>query len=221
MIESWAPPATAWEKDNVGLLVGSPDSRVRKVLVCLDATPPVIDEAVSLGAGLIVSHHPLIFTSLRQIDPRTRVGGMLESLIRRKIGLYAAHTNIDVAPGGVSQALADRLGIRDCIPLSRTRGHQRKIVVFTPPSHAGGVMQAMADAGAGTIGKYESCSFTGEGTGSFLPGPGADPFAGTPGAFERVNAPWNGGGHIHEDGRDPAVTAGAWRSREGKSRVAR
>ncbi len=186
LIETWAPPAAAWEKDNVGLLTGSPGATIRKVLVCLDATPAVIDEAVSLGAGLIVSHHPLIFTPLRRIDPGTRVGGMIETLVRRKIGLYAAHTNLDAAPGGVSRALADRLGVLDCTPLSRLAGHRRKVVVFVPPSHGGGVMQAMAGAGAGTIGEYTSCSFTAEGAGSFLPGAGADPFAGTRGTLERV-----------------------------------
>ncbi len=185
-IEALAPPATAWEKDNVGLLVGSPDTKIRKVLVCLDATPAVIDEAVALGAGLIVSHHPLLFKPLRRIDPASRIGGMLETLVRRKIGLFAAHTNLDAAPGGVSRALADRLGVRDCAPLSRLAGHQRKIVVFVPPSHAGGVMQAMAGAGAGTIGEYESCSFTSDGTGSFLPRAGADPFTGKRGVFGRV-----------------------------------
>ncbi|HLF14230.1 MAG TPA: Nif3-like dinuclear metal center hexameric protein [Bacteroidota bacterium] len=187
MIESWAPPAIAWERDNVGLLVGSPDSIIRKVLVCLDATPAVIDEAISMRTGLIVSHHPLMFAPLRQIDPGTRNGGMLASLLRHRIGLYAAHTNLDFTTGGVSHTLAERLGLKEISPLSPLAGKQKKIVVFVPPSHAGGVMQAMAGAGAGVIGKYESCSFTTGGTGSFLPGPGSDPFLGSSGRFERVN----------------------------------
>lgn len=186
LIESWAPPETAWERDNVGLLAGSPDGRINRVLVALDATPEVVSEAVSRRAGLLVTHHPLIFTPLRTIDPESRIGGMLETLIRRRIGLYAAHTNLDAAPGGVSHTLAARLGLEEVQPLSPLGGRQKKIVVFVPSSHAGGVMQAMADAGAGVIGRYESCSFAAPGTGSFLAGPGADPFLGRRGRLERV-----------------------------------
>jgi dinuclear metal center YbgI/SA1388 family protein len=187
LIESWASPAIAWEKDNVGLMAGSPAANVRKILVCLDTTPAVVAEAVSLKAGLIVSHHPLLFRPLRRIDTTTRTGGMLATLLRHRIALYAAHTNLDFAKGGVSAILAARLGLKNVRPLSPLAGRQRKIVVFVPPSHAGGVMQAMALAGAGLIGNYESCSFTTDGTGSFLPGPGSQPFAGAPGSFERVN----------------------------------
>ncbi len=187
MIESWAPPGVVWEKDNVGLLVGSPDSKVRKILVSLDTTPDVVNEAIALGAGLIISHHPLIFTPLRHIDTSSRTGGMLESLLRHRIGLYAAHTNVDFTRGGVSDTLAERLGLRDIVPLAPLNGLRKKIVVFVPSSHSGGVMQAMAAAGAGVIGGYESCSFTTEGTGSFLPGPGSKPHIGVAGRLERVN----------------------------------
>lgn len=187
LIESWAPPAIALEKDNVGLLLGSPGSRVRRILACLDVTPAVVREAAALRADLIVSHHPLLFTPLRRIDPDSRRGAMVESLVRRGIALYAAHTNLDFTSGGVSHTLAGRLGLRGVEPLAPLEKRRRKIVVFVPPDHAGGVMQAMAAAGAGVIGRYESCSFTTEGTGSFLPGPGSNPFAGTRGRFERVN----------------------------------
>lgn len=186
LIESLAPPAIAWDRDNVGLLAGSPGATIRKVLVCLDVSPAVVDEAVTIGAGLIVSHHPLIFTPIRRIDPGTPVGRMMETIVRKRIGVYAAHTNLDFTANGVSHTLARRLGLRNVAPLSPLRGRERKIVVFVPPTHAGGVMQAMAAAGAGTIGRYESCSFATEGTGSFMAGPGSKPFVGTKGRFERV-----------------------------------
>ena len=186
LIESWAPPAIAWEKDNVGLHLGAAGRPVKKVLVCLDVTPAVVAEAVSLRAQLIVSHHPLLFSPLRRIDPETPGGKMIEDLIRRGIGLFAAHTNLDFTAGGVSATLAGRLGLQAVVPLSPLRERERKIVVFVPASHAGGVMQAMADAGAGVIGRYESCSFASDGTGSFVPGPGANPFLGRQGQFERV-----------------------------------
>jgi dinuclear metal center YbgI/SA1388 family protein len=187
LIESWAPPAIAWERDNVGLLVGSPDAKVGKILVCLDATQAVVREAVSARAGLIVSHHPLIFKPLSRVDPCTRTGGIVGSLLRAGIGLYAAHTNYDFTAGGVSHTLAGRLGLREVSPLAPLEDTRVKIAVFVPSTHAGGVMQAMASAGAGTIGKYESCSFTTEGTGSFLPGPGSNPVHGSRGKFERVS----------------------------------
>jgi len=185
-IESWAPPSIAWERDNIGLLVGSPGKKVRRILVALDATPPVVREAVSLKADLIVTHHPLIFRPIGRIDGDDRTGSVIVSLIARGIALYAAHTNLDFTADGVSRILADRLGLRDVSPLSPLKDNQRKVVVFVPASHAGGVMQAMAGAGAGVIGNYESCSFTTAGEGSFLAGKGADPYTGRKGRLERV-----------------------------------
>ncbi len=185
-IESWAPPSISWDRDNVGLLVGSPARKVRRVLVALDATPAVVREAVAVKADLIVTHHPLIFRPLERIDGDDRTGSLIGSLVRKGIALYAAHTNLDFTTGGVSALLAGRLGLKDVVPLSPLRDTQRKIVVFVPASHAGGVMQAMADAGAGVIGDYESCSFTSAGEGSFLPGAGTKPHSGRSGRLSRV-----------------------------------
>jgi len=185
-IESWAPPSIAWERDNVGLLVGAPARRVRRILVALDATPEVVREAASVKADMIVTHHPLIFRPLEHINDDDRTGSIIVSLIKRGMALYAAHTNLDFTTGGVSAVLAERLGLTEIVPLSPLKDTQRKIVVFVPGSHAGGVAQAMAEAGAGVIGDYESCSFAGEGEGSFFPGAGTKPFLGQKGTLQRV-----------------------------------
>jgi len=186
LIESWAPPSIAWDRDNIGLLVGSPAQKVRRIIVALDAGTGVIREASALRADLIVTHHPLIFRPLARLDPGDRTGGLVATLIRRGMGLYAAHTNLDFTNGGVSQVLAERLGLDGVAPLSPLPDTRKKIVVFVPASHAGGVMQAMAAAGAGRIGNYESCSFASDGVGSFIPGPDADPYTGRRGSLERA-----------------------------------
>lgn len=185
-IESWAPPSIAWDRDNVGLLVGSPARRVRRVLVALDATAAVVREAAAMKTDLIVTHHPLIFRPMARINGDERTGSLIVELVKRGIALYAAHTNLDFTAGGVSAVLAERLGLGNIVPLAPLRNTRRKIVVFVPASHAGGVMQSMAEAGAGVIGDYESCSFTSAGEGSFLPGPGSKPYSGRRGRLERV-----------------------------------
>lgn len=187
LVETWAPPAVAWEKDNVGLNIGDPRRRVNRILVTLDTTPAVVSEAVRLRADLIVSHHPLIFRPLRSIDGRTRDGKMLLTLAEKKIGLYAAHTNFDFTTGGVSFTLAGRLGLKDVTLLSPSAGTDRKITVFVPQRDADRVMRAMSAAGAGVIGRYSMCSFRTVGTGTFLAGDGARPAVGRKGGLERVD----------------------------------
>lgn len=109
--ETWAPQSTKLDYDNVGLLVGSPETGVNRILVCLDVTDAVADEAIELGCDLIVSHHPLIFKKLDRIIPETDQGSVIYKLIRNNVSLLSAHTNLDAAVGGVSFALADCLGL--------------------------------------------------------------------------------------------------------------
>ena len=110
--EEWAPQSTKLEYDNVGLLVGESVQRVHRVLVCLDVTHEVLDEAESFAADLIVAHHPLIFRKLSRVSPEDETGALIYRLIRRGMGLMAVHTNLDAAWGGVSFALADSLGLQ-------------------------------------------------------------------------------------------------------------
>ena len=96
-----APFGTQMESDNSGLLVGSAAGEVNTVLLALDLTQPVIDEAVSLGAQLIITHHPLMFTPVRSLTEDDYEGRLIRRLIRENISFIAAHTNLDQAPGGM------------------------------------------------------------------------------------------------------------------------
>lgn len=112
ILEELAPKKLAEEWDNPGLLVGSPQQEVKKVLVCLDVTPRVVRKAVTLHADMIVAHHPLIFKPVKKVRTDLPLGNMLETLLTNKIAVYAAHTNLDIAKGGVNDVLAHSLGLQ-------------------------------------------------------------------------------------------------------------
>ncbi|MBN1446816.1 MAG: Nif3-like dinuclear metal center hexameric protein [Bacteroidetes bacterium] len=109
----WAPASLAWERDNIGLLIGSADREVTRVLVCLDVTAEILTEAVQRGAQCIVAHHPLIFHPLKSIQTDTTHGALLAGLLRANISVIAMHTNADAARGGLNTGLAALLGIRN------------------------------------------------------------------------------------------------------------
>lgn len=187
IMEAWAPREIAWEHDNIGLQVGALKKKISKILVTLSVTDSVIVEAKRLDADLIITHHPLIFRPLSAISDRERTGRLITILIRQNIAVYCAHTNLDFTRDGVSFALARTLGLRTVDFLQRDSMLTRKIVVYVPETHAERVRHAMASAGAGIIGDYESCSFSARGTGSFKPVGQAKPFIGKIGAIETVD----------------------------------
>ena len=113
LLNELAPFDTQSEYDNSGLLVGSPDAEVTSVLLALDVTEPVISEAVSRGAQLIISHHPLMFTPRRQLTDEDYEGRLICRLVRENISLIAAHTNLDQAPYGINDTLAELCGLTD------------------------------------------------------------------------------------------------------------
>jgi dinuclear metal center YbgI/SA1388 family protein len=180
-LEAWAPPGSKLSYDHVGLQVGDPNADVSSVLVALDLTPAVVDEAEVLGADLIVTHHPLLFRPIKRLVPTDFVSALAVRLAQSGIAYYAIHTNLDAAPGGVSFALAEQLGLFDVRFLEGMRESLAKLVTFVPADHADAVRAALADARAGRIGDYSECAFTSPGTGHFRPGDAADPFTGTPG----------------------------------------
>lgn len=186
ILEAWAPRKLAWERDNVGLQVGSTGRRVRRILVTLDVSNSVVEEARQKKIDLIVSHHPLIFTPIRAMTEDDRTGRLLVKLARYKIALFSAHTNLDFTHSGVSTTLAEKLGLKNLDVLSQRADVYKKIVVFVPSSHSEKVMEAMSSAGAGKIGNYESCSFRVDGTGTFKGSNETHPFVGRPGSLERV-----------------------------------
>ncbi|MCG0239081.1 MAG: Nif3-like dinuclear metal center hexameric protein [Firmicutes bacterium] len=187
ILESWAPREWADSWDNVGLLVGGMDRPAERILVALELTDPVLAEAEAWGAQLLVLHHPPIFKPLPALRFDRGAGPRLERLVRAGIGVYAAHTNLDVAPGGVNDQLAAAVGLQEPRVLKPT-GEDRplKLVTFVPRDHVDRVRKALSDAGAGVIGLYAECSFETPGTGTFRPLPGANPYLGTVGELERA-----------------------------------
>ena len=180
-LEAWAPPGSAQDYDNVGLQVGDRNRRVRSALIALDMTPDVLAEASALQAQLIITHHPLLFKPLRSVTTNSFESNLALRLAEARIGLYSIHTNLDAAPGGVSFALADHLDLQDLDFMQGMPDATLKLAVFVPEDHARTVQEAMAEAGAGTIGEYEACAFEVDGTGYFKPGEGASPFIGEAG----------------------------------------
>lgn len=115
-----APPKLAEEWDNVGLLVGEPTAAVERILVCLDASLEAIERAIEIDAQMIVSHHPMIFRPIKSVRIDLPLGRRLRALLKHDIAVFAAHTNLDSAVGGVNDVLASKLGLIDVQPLDQT-----------------------------------------------------------------------------------------------------
>ncbi|QIN77987.1 Nif3-like dinuclear metal center hexameric protein [Rubrobacter marinus] len=185
-VEGIAPASLAEDWDNVGLQVGRPDARVSRVLVALTPLPEVFEEAEETGADLLLFHHPLVFRPLESVDTGSYPGDLVARAIGGNITVLAAHTNYDAAPGGVSVALAEALGLVEPTRVVVPKGSMRKIVVFVPEPDADRMADALTQAGAGRIGDYTHCTFRSPGTGTFFGGEGTDPYAGEKGRLERV-----------------------------------
>ncbi|TEB15421.1 putative GTP cyclohydrolase 1 type 2 [Pelotomaculum sp. FP] len=187
LIEEAVPPYLAEKWDNSGFQLGAPEDKIARVLLALDVNPVVAAEAREKGAGLIVSHHPLFFKPVKAIRFDRAEGELIRYLISHKICVYAAHTNLDLAEGGVNTALARRLGLNDLSILQEAgRDAYFKLAVFVPMGHLDQVRSAIAEAGAGWIGNYSHCTFAVPGTGTFKPLAGANPFIGSIGEIEQV-----------------------------------
>lgn len=177
-LEEWAPPALQEDYDNAGLLVGDARAGASGVLVSLDITEEVVQEAIQRQCNLIVAHHPVIFGGLKRLTGQNYVARSVALAIKHDIALYAAHTNLDKVQDGVNHMIGEKLGAADMRILAPERELLRKLVVFVPTAHRDEVMQALFAAGAGQIGDYDECSFHHPGTGSFRAGAGTDPYVG-------------------------------------------
>lgn len=186
LFESWAPKKIAcMDNDPIGLAIGTLNKKVTNVLVTLDVNDDVAEEAIRKGCELIIAHHPPIFRKLSNLRTDTPSGKLYEKLIKHDIAVYAAHTNLDVAEGGVNDLLADALQLENQSILEQTFSEQlMKLAVFVPDGHAESLRQALAKVGAGKIGDYESCSFSSNGFGRFKPIEGANPYIGQVGEVE-------------------------------------
>lgn len=188
LLEHRAHPDTAEEWDRVGLVTGDPQQQVTRVLFAVDATPEVVAQAVSAGVDLLVTHHPLLLRGVSSVAQTSSRGRTLAALIRAGCALLTMHTNADQATDGVNDALADACGmVADRAPIRPLPGPaQVRVVVHVPGDHVDGLVAAMAAAGAGVIGDYESCAFWVEGTGQFRPTAAASPAIGEPGRLSQV-----------------------------------
>ena len=188
VLESAYDPRWAESWDAVGLVTGDLHQPLRRVLLAVDPAPAVVDEAVTWSADLLVTHHPLLLRGVHGVATTTPKGRAVTSLVRAGVALYVAHTNADVAVPGVSDALADVLGLVDTRPLRRAApAAAYKLVTFVPPADADRLVDALAAAGAGRIGGYDRCAWTTDGTGTFRGGAGTRPSVGQPGRVERVS----------------------------------
>ena len=187
LLNHLCPPGLAEDWDNVGLQVGDPTAKIDKVLVCLDVEEIAIQEAHRQGVQLIISHHPLIFKSLKRLTPADMTGRVIFQAIKNDIAVVSAHTNLDRAADGLNDWLAERLGVKDSTPLEApATDHFYKLVVYVPVGHEVEVRDAIFAAGAGQIGAYDHCSFSARGIGTFRGGAETQPFIGTPGDVEET-----------------------------------
>jgi dinuclear metal center YbgI/SA1388 family protein len=187
LIEAIAPPHLAETWDNCGLQVGKRQWPVTHIRTALDPLPEVVSDALADGVDLLVTHHPLLFKPVKQVDFGTALGQIIRGAATGCMAVYAAHTSLDTAPGGLNDILADRIGLektRPLVPAAEARFY--KLVIFVPTAHVEAVTDVLVAAGAGTIGAYSGCTFRTQGQGTFIPGPGTNPYAGKRGRMNQV-----------------------------------
>jgi len=176
--EKGVPLASQEPYDNSGLQLGDPDAEIEGIFYTLDVTRRAVMDAVANKCNLIICHHPFIFGGLKSINLANPEGQIIADCLKAGVTIYAAHTNFDKSPRGVSAALADKLGLVNKTVLAPESGSLKKLVTFCPEAQADSVRKALFDAGAGHIGNYDSCSFNASGFGSFRAGENANPFCG-------------------------------------------
>ena len=178
LIEEIAPLSLQESYDNAGLLVGDSQMEIDSVLVSIDITEEVIDEAIRKKCKMIVSHHPLIFTGLKRLTGQNEVQRCVAKAIKNDIAIYAAHTNLDNVLNGVSGKMAEKIGLKNIRILQPKQDRLLKLITFVPHLHSDKVRKAIFEAGAGQIGNYDSCSFNADGVGTFRANEYARPFVG-------------------------------------------
>lgn len=187
-LEDFAPSRLAESWDNVGLLLGDPDAAVERVMTCLTITQGTAAEAVAERAGLVVSHHPVMFREVKRIRPDLHATAPLWTLARAGTAVASPHTAFDSTAGGINDGLCRRLGLVDVLPLRPIAPPASfKVVVFTPESHREAVLSAAFEAGAGCIGAYRECSFAIPGQGTFFGTEETQPVVGQKGRRETVD----------------------------------
>jgi dinuclear metal center YbgI/SA1388 family protein len=180
-LESLAPLALQENYDNAGLLIGHANQPISKILVSLDCTEAVIDEAIAKNCELVVAHHPIIFGGLKKLNGKNYVERTVIKAIKNDIAIYAIHTNLDNIQTGVNKKIGDKLGLQNMRILAPIKGNLKKLSVFVPTDYVVTVQDALFAAGCGHIGNYADCSFQTGGTGTYTANEKANPFVGEKG----------------------------------------
>lgn len=198
IMQQIAPLEYAQPWDRAGLQVGSAESEITgPVLLSIDLTERVLAEAIGRRAAAIIAYHCPIWEPMATLTDHTPKERVIRGAIEAGIAIFSPHTALDAAPGGVTDWLCEGLSggspgriAGDCRALEPhhavQRNQQVKVVVFVPEDHVDALRNAMASAGAGTIGRYRLCSFSTPGTGTFFGGPGSVPALGEAGRLVRV-----------------------------------
>lgn len=177
-LEAFAPPVLQENYDNAGLIVGDSNEKVKGVLISLDTTVDVVNEAINKGCNLIISHHPIVFSGLKKLTGANYIERVVILAIKNNIAIYAIHTNLDNMAHGVNKMIADRLGLINTNILAPKKNQLLKLVVFVPSTHAETVRNSLFKAGAGNIGNYAECSFNSAGEGTYKANEKANPYKG-------------------------------------------
>lgn len=177
-LENISPLGYQESYDNAGLLVGNENEDIKNVLLCLDSTEEVVEEAIVKRCNLIIAHHPIIFSGLKKLNGKNYIERAVIKAIQHNIAIYAAHTNLDNIQNGVNAKFCEKLELTNCHILSPKNALLRKLVTFCPTAQAEKVRQSIFQAGAGVIGNYDECSFNVSGTGTFRASDKANPYIG-------------------------------------------
>ncbi len=187
LLEAMAPLAYAEDFDNVGLLVGNQNNEAKGVLVCHDALENVIDEAIAKNCNLIVCFHPIVFTGLKKITGKNYVERVVIKAIKNDIAIYAVHTALDNHQNGVNKIFCDALGLINTQILVPKKDFIKKLVTYTIAENADQIRTALCNAGAGTIGNYDQCSFNSEGFSTYKGNHNSTPAIGNKGELTITN----------------------------------
>ena len=165
-LETIAPPSYQESYDNAGLIVGDPNTEVQGVLVCLDSTEAILDEAISKKCNVVVAHHPIVFRGMKRFNGKNYVERVVMKAIKNDIAIYAIHTNLDnVYQNGVNAKIAEKLGLENTSILSPKAG-LKKIFTFVPTEHSEKVRAALFKAGAGNVPNFNELSYATIGVGT-------------------------------------------------------
>lgn len=151
VLETWAPPVYAESYDNVGLLVGLPDQEITSVLVTLDMTEEVLDEARALGCNMVVAHHPIWFTPRKKLNGEDYVSRTIMQAVKHDIALYACHTNLDAVADGVNAMIGKKLGVTEMRSLSPKKDVQIAVVAFVEAALGKALEEALRSMLAGPV----------------------------------------------------------------------